>query len=186
MSFGRIMYWATPENKRGLRHTWVPIRWFTTFFVSWDMASFFITCIGVFVLIANTTKKDLTPEQQISGLEMTYRILRVAFVWQIIFFGLFSIIAIRFMLASKAWKYDWPEGGSSQWRKIAWVVNGAAILITVSPSRIRMIENRADCCSADHYTGAFLSPSIMETTISKITSGRFTCSTSFQSFVSII
>lgn len=138
------MYWATPESKRTLRHTWIPIRWITTFFVSWDMAGFFISCIGVFVLIANTTKKDLTPEQQISGLEMTYNILRVAFVWQIIFFGLFSIVAIRFMLASKAWKYDWPEGGNSQWRKIGWVVNGAAILITVSQCPTWILKYHAD------------------------------------------
>ena len=131
MTFGRIVFWVTPEEKRTFRYTWVPARWITTFFVSWDMAGFVISCIGVFVLIANASKKGLTPDQQQNNLNITYSILRVAFIWQIVVFAVFTIVSFRFMFASKAWKYDWPENGIKHWRKIAWAVNGASSLVMV-------------------------------------------------------
>ena len=152
------MYWVTPEDKRTIRYTWAPVRWITTFFVSWDMAGFVISCIGVFVLIANATKKDLTPDQQVNNLNITYSILRVAFIWQIIVFAIFSILSFRFMFASKAWKYDWPQGDAKNWRKIAWTVNGASSLITVSQAFNEPLSNVLTVLSAVHYTDAWPSP----------------------------
>lgn len=128
MTFGRIIFWVAPDDKRSARYTWVPARFLTIFFVTWDMLGFVISCIGVFVLIANANKKELTVDQQINGMNITYKILQVAFIWQIIAFTAFWIVAFRFMFSSKTWKYDWPNSGT--WRKMAWVVVITSALVT--------------------------------------------------------
>lgn len=132
MTFGRIIYWVTPEDRRGFRHVWFPARFVTMFFVFWDGMAFSIQGIGVIYLIANLTKKDQTAAQVENALAITYDVLRVGFVMQIIVFGVFVLLAIRFMFASKNWRYDWPEQGSARWRSMAWVIVICTSLVAVS------------------------------------------------------
>ena len=127
MTYGRIIYWVSPQEKRTVRYTWVPVRWVTTVFVSLDLAAFAISCIGIFVFIANQSKQELDEGQK---REIPYQMLKVAFFWQIAVFFIFTIVNFRFMFASKGFKYDWPNG-SSEWRKIAWVNNGIMFIITL-------------------------------------------------------
>ena len=130
MTYGRIIYWVSPQEKRTLHYTWAPVKWITTIFVSLDLAAFFISCIGIFVFIANQSKTDLNDEQK---REVPYQVLKVAFFWQIAVFLVFTLASFRFMFSSKTFKYDWPNG-SSEWRKIAWINNGSMFIITVSLS----------------------------------------------------
>ena len=132
MTFGRIIYWVTPVSHRGFKKIWVPVRFVALLFITFDMLSFFIQCIGIFVLIAHLTREDSTVDQRSRTLRMIYNILRVGFVMQIITFGFFMLISLRFMFVSKTWRYDWPNGASGTWRKLAWTVTGSAALITVS------------------------------------------------------
>ena len=150
MTFGRIIFWVAPDDKRTARYTGIPARHMTTFFVTFDMLGFVISCIGVFILVANASKKELTPEQQINGLNITYNVLRVAFIWQIIAFGIFCVVAFRFMFSSKSWRYDWPNSGT--WRKMAWIVNLAAFLITIRSlyRTLAFILNRGDNYARTH------------------------------------
>ena len=127
MTYGRIIYWVAPVEKRAARYTWVPTRWVTTIFVSLDIIAFAISCIGIFVYIANQSKSDLDDAQK---REVPYQVLKVAFFWQIAVFFLFTLASFRFMFASNSFKYDWPQG-SSKWRKIAWVNNGTMFIITL-------------------------------------------------------
>ena len=132
MTFGRIVYWATPENRRSVRYLWIPARYITLFFVSFDILSFLVKAIGVLVMIAHLNKNDQSEEDRKNALTMTYDILRVGFIMQLIVFGTFMLIAFKFMFSSKNWRFDWPERGSGKWRKMAWTVVAAAFLIFVS------------------------------------------------------
>ena len=131
MTFGRIIYWVTPESHRTVRHIWVPARFVTIFFITWDILSFFVQCIGIFVLVASTSKAHQTIDQQRKAMDMVYLILRVGFIMQITTFSVFMLTTLRFMFASKSWSYDWPNGGSGSWRTLAWTVVFSSILITV-------------------------------------------------------
>ena len=128
MTYGRIIYWVTPKDKRTIRYTWVPTRWVTTTFVSLDFLAFAICCIGIFVFIANEGKSDLSPAEK---REIPYQVLKVSFFWQIAVFFIVTIATLRFMFASKNFKYDWPDE-SGQWRKIAWTNSGCIFVILVS------------------------------------------------------
>ena len=128
MTYSRIIYWVCPEEKRTLRDTGVPVGWITTIFISLDLTGFAIACMGVFVYIANTSKSDMTPEQQ---RQVPYGFLKVAFFWQIALFVIFTMATLRFMYSSKTFKYDWPNG-SKEWRKIAWTNFGTMAIISVS------------------------------------------------------
>lgn len=183
MTFGRIIYLVTPENRRAVKHTWVPIRFTTIIFVSCDFASFFVQCIGIFVMIGNVTNKTLNEQQRSTGATMTYNILRVGFILQIVAFFAFLVVAFRFMFASKSWRYDWPNGGSGNWRKIAWAVVIASALVTV-----RMFGHNinwfTDLPRYDLYSVVLCSPSMAETTMPKATNGCSTCLIWYQFSVS--
>ena len=139
MTFGRMIYWVAPEENRTFKHVLLPTKWITTIFVSFDFASFIVACIGVIVLYVNATKADLSDDQRASGIMMTYSILRVSFVWQLVVFSIFTIVAFRFMFHSKAWRYDWPDG-STRWRKMGWMANGASLAIVVRAIRLGRFE----------------------------------------------
>ena len=132
MTFGRIIYYVCPESRRGFRQTWVPARFITILFIFLDTLSFCIQCIGIFYLIAKLSAQDQTTLQQKQALKTTYDILRVGFIMQITVFGLFMLLVLRFMFASKSWRFDWPEGGSGSWRTLGWTLVTAGLLITVS------------------------------------------------------
>ena len=185
MAFGRIIYWVTPESHRGFRHTWVPTRFVAIFFIFWDCLSFFIQCVGILFLVANLYKKDLTVDRQTKVLTTTYDILRVGFIMQTIGFGIFALTSIRFIFASKNWRYDWPEGGSSSWKRLAWTVTGSSMLLTVS----RILYSRILILDADDprdvlYIAVLSSLLREETTTSEHTNGHSICSISSWYYVS--
>ena len=126
MTFGRIVYWVSPEEKRSFKYTWVPARWITTTFISLDILGFIISCAGIFAFISNMSKTDLTADQKAF---FPYQVLKFGFVWQIVVFFLFTVIALHFMFSSKSYEYNWPEG-SGEWRKIAWTVFIAMAILT--------------------------------------------------------
>jgi len=99
-----------------------------------DTLSFCIQCIGIFFLIAKLSAQNQTGAQQRQALKTTYEILRVGFIMQITVFCIFMLLVLRFMFASKNWKFDWPEGGSGSWRTLGWTLTTAGLLITVSSS----------------------------------------------------
>ena len=129
MTFGRMVYWVTPETKRTFRNIWAPARFVALIFTFLDAFSFFIQCLGVLYLIATFSRRDLTIPQQENALRITYAVLQFGFIMQTSVFGIFSIIAFRFMIASNAWGNEWPDPG--RWRKLGWAVVVASLLVTV-------------------------------------------------------
>lgn len=180
MTYGRIIYWVSPAEKRTVRYTWVPARWVTTTFVSLDCCALFISCVGIFVFISNENKSGLTDAQK---RDIPYQILKVAFFWQIAVFFLFTVASFRFMFSSKSFKYDWPNG-SAEWRKLAWVNTGSMFIITVSPPLSSIHVTPSDLVSFVHFIAACPSQSMPATTISEITSGLSTYLTFCRSLVS--
>ena len=132
MTFGRMVYWVTPESKRIFRYIWAPARYVTLIFTFLDAFSFFIQCLGVLYLIVTFSKHNLTILQQETALRITYGVLQFGFVMQTSVFGLFAIIAFRFMIATNSWMNDWPDTG--RWRRLGWGVVVASLLVTVRSS----------------------------------------------------
>ena len=100
-------------------------------FLFWDMVAFLVQVLALLIVFSNVYKTNQDPARMEKQVDMAYNILRVGFVMQICVFGIFALLALRFMFVSKQWRYDWPEGGSHDWRRMAWVITGASILIAV-------------------------------------------------------
>ena len=133
MTFGRIIYWVTPETHRGFKHLWLPARFLALFFIFWDIVSFCIQVLALLIVFSQISKKDQDAAAVTKTAKTGYNILKVGFIMQMCVFGVFAMLATRFMIVSKQWRYDWPEGGSSSWRTLAWTVTGASLLIFVCP-----------------------------------------------------
>ena len=132
MIFGRIIYWVTPESRRGFRHLWVPARFIAIFFIFWDVLSFVIQCLALIIILSQVYNTDTDTRLRAKALKTGYNVLKIGFIMQICVFGTFALLALRFMFVSKQWRYDWPEGGNSSWRKLAWTIAGVSCLIAVS------------------------------------------------------
>ncbi|MCJ1255117.1 hypothetical protein MMC24_002933 [Lignoscripta atroalba] len=139
MIFGRIIYWVTPESRRGFRHLWVPARFIAIFFIFWDVLSFVIQCLALIIILSQVYNTDTDTRLRAKALKTGYNVLKIGFIMQICVFGTFALLALRFMFVSKQWRYDWPEGGNSSWRKLAWTIAGVSCLIAVR-AIYRMLE----------------------------------------------
>lgn len=130
MTFGRIMWYVTPSDRRSFRSLWLPARWVAPLFVLFDMGAFVIQFLGVAAAASAYTHPRAGGPQQ-TKVASAVRVLKLGLIVQLLCFGVFALIGSRFMFISRAWT---PVSIDPQprWRRLAWSVNASATLITVS------------------------------------------------------
>ncbi|KAL7626584.1 hypothetical protein AAE478_003356 [Parahypoxylon ruwenzoriense] len=151
--FGRIVFHVVPAQERTMRLLWVPARWITPIFVTFDIVSLVVQLLGA-VIVSST---QVTDKNVASRLKTGKDVALVGLSLQIGAFGLFSIIAARFHFTSKRFETglrsrleDAGKGktvvirGSLQrinpnWRRLLYAVNASCILILIR-SIFRVIE----------------------------------------------
>jgi hypothetical protein len=131
MTFGRIVCYITPAECRTFGTLWIPVRRITPLFVSFDMLAFLIQLVGIADIGSAYASKD-SPQVQATALGHGLRVLKFGLLLQLLCFAIFAIIGLRFILVSRTWGGDAPSAvADRRWRQCAWMVNGAATLITV-------------------------------------------------------
>jgi xanthine/uracil permease len=145
--FGRILFLVVPAHARTTRLIWVPPRFLTPIFVGFDILALFLQLIGA-VIVSGTQPTDSDAQTK---LKRGKDIALAGVTLQIIAFGLFSIIAVRFHFTSKRFIDDYnrrfrtgpgeklgslegtPEKFRPAWRSLLYAVNTACLMILVSP-----------------------------------------------------
>ncbi|KAH6678341.1 RTA-like protein [Halenospora varia] len=160
--FGRIVFHVVPKAHRTLKLLWISPRWLTPIFVVADIIALMLQLIGA---VRITTINPTDPDALSKG-NKAKRIAEIGVAVQLIFFGLFSIIAVRFNFTSKRFasefqeritlvevdaegnnkkgeKYVRIDGGGRvlkrNWQSILRVVNAASVCILIR-SVYRMVE----------------------------------------------
>ncbi|KAH8663098.1 RTA-like protein [Tricladium varicosporioides] len=162
--FGRIVFHVVPKAHRTLKLLWISPRWLTPIFVVADIIALMLQLVGaVQITTINPTDRDA-----LSKSNRAKRIAEIGVAVQLIFFGLFSVIAVRFNFTSKRFasefeeritlvtvggdvegnnkkgeKYVKIDGGEKilkrNWQSILRVVNVASVCILIR-SVYRMVE----------------------------------------------
>ncbi|CZR61014.1 related to RTM1 protein [Phialocephala subalpina] len=103
--FGRIVFHVVPKENRTMRLLWVPPRFVTPIFVACDIVALFLQLIGA---VRITTVDVDTPGGK-SKLQTGKTIAQIGVAVQMVCFGLFSIIAVRFNFTSKRFVAQFEE-----------------------------------------------------------------------------
>lgn len=98
--FGRITFFVVPRESRSLKLLWVHPRLVTPLFVSFDVIALLLQLAGA-VMISSTQATDSNARQKINHGKA---IAQTGVVVQLVAFGFFSIIAIRFNFTSERFK----------------------------------------------------------------------------------
>ncbi|KAH6689925.1 RTA1 like protein-domain-containing protein [Leptodontidium sp. MPI-SDFR-AT-0119] len=117
MAMGQVVLHVTPLRLRTFKTLWVTPRWMTPIFVGYDVLAFVQILGGVQVTSDN-------PQTVLNA----FKIMKVGLAIQLLCFGLFLVIAIRFHFVSRSFRQNWPD---SKWTKFLWAVNVSAILIFI-------------------------------------------------------
>ncbi|KAF2651334.1 RTA1-domain-containing protein, partial [Lophiostoma macrostomum CBS 122681] len=132
-TFGRIVWWVAPVTERSFRVLWCPPRFITIFFVAFDLGSFFIQLIGASSVGSASLDKSLGASERDKRTRDGQSILKFGLVLQLICFGIFTVIGIRFIAISRRWSEIPLRHGAPhvQWQRLNWTVNISAFLIMV-------------------------------------------------------
>ncbi|TGO43420.1 hypothetical protein BHYA_0001g00490 [Botrytis hyacinthi] len=126
MAMGRVILHVTPSSFRNVKNLWVPPRWMTPIFVTCDIVAFLIQVFGA----TSATSKDSKVVQR------GYNVMKVGLVIQLVCFGFFLVVSLRFHFISKKFESSWPD---RQWKKLLMAINIASGLI-FARSIYRMVE----------------------------------------------
>ena len=139
MTFGRLVWWVTPEAERRFQTLWVPARWITLVFVSFDLGSYVVLLIDavIYAISPSQKKHERSRGVIIQRLETSFQLLGLA---------LFTIFAIRFMFVSKRWRRQWPVGGRRNWMYLGWATVASSALMTVGFCCLLSILFLPRCC----------------------------------------
>lgn len=123
MTFGRLVWWVTPEAERQLQTLWVPARWIVLVFVSFDLGSYVVLFIdrNVYSGIPSQKKYESSRGEVVQ---------KAATAFQLLGLTLFTLFAIRFMFVSKRWRQQWPVRQTRNWRYLGWATVASSILMT--------------------------------------------------------
>lgn len=127
MTFGRLVWWVTPNERLNVRTLWCPPRWITPIFVAFDLITFSIQLAGV-SRTGDAFKSGVSPRDKQDAIDTGIHILRIGLGLQLICFGLFVLIGVRFCLVGRRWR---APDGVTKWKRLNMAVNGAAGLISV-------------------------------------------------------
>ncbi|KAI1448230.1 RTA1-domain-containing protein [Annulohypoxylon stygium] len=151
--FGRIVFHVVPAEERTTRLLWIPPRWITPIFVTFDVVALLVQLIGA-VSVSSTQATD---EDAANKLKLGKDIALAGLAIQIGAFGLFTIIAARFhftsqrFVASLSWRLEEADGGKAvfvrgssrkinpNWRRLLYALNASCILILIR-SVFRVVE----------------------------------------------
>jgi len=142
--FGRIVFHVVPKEARTTRLLWVPPRFVTPIFVTCDIVALLLQLWGA----VQITSVSPGAANAVSKANKGKKIAQTGVVIQLICFGLFTIIAIRFNFTSKRFitsfeerltdineKYCTIDGGDHKlkknWQAILRVTNIACGLILI-------------------------------------------------------
>lgn len=144
--FGRIVFHVVPKEARTLRLLWISPRWLTPIFVVFDIIALIVQLLGAIKLTAiNTSSSPATINKDAASGK---KIAMTGVALQLICFGLFTIIAIRFNFTARRFqsadlltsgeKFVKVEGNEKKviikdWRALLRVVNLACGCILVCP-----------------------------------------------------
>lgn len=131
-AFGRLVWTVTPLDKINFRTLWVFPRLITPFFVLFDLLAFLIQVWGVLVVSAAYTKADNDPEKvDVDDVKTGSNILKIGLIVQLVCFGFFALIGIKFVITSRNWASPIDRRGKvlGTWRRLSWAINIAATLI---------------------------------------------------------
>ncbi|TVY84656.1 Protoporphyrin uptake protein [Lachnellula suecica] len=95
--FGRIVYHVVPTEARTTSLLWISPRWLTPIFVVCDIVALFLQLVGAVII----TSIDIGDPDAVKKANRGKHIAEIGVAVQLICFGLFSIIAVRFNFTSK-------------------------------------------------------------------------------------
>ncbi|KAI1397195.1 RTA1-domain-containing protein [Hypoxylon fuscum] len=151
--FGRIVFHVVPAEERTTRLLWIPPRFVTPIFVTFDVVALLVQLIGA-VMVSSTQATDANAA---SKLKNGKNIALTGLALQIIAFGLFSIVAARFHFSSQRFiaglqsRLEKADGGRAvfvqgtsrkinpNWRRLLYAVNVSCVLILIR-SVFRVVE----------------------------------------------
>ena len=103
-------------------------------FVSFDLGSFLVQLMGASAVGAAYSDKDLTAEVQEEKARSGLAALQLGLALQLICFGMFVLVGLRFLFVSRRWRGRPPPYAirpGASWERLLWAVNTATTLITV-------------------------------------------------------
>ncbi|KAI8966242.1 RTA1 like protein [Daldinia sp. FL1419] len=151
--FGRIVFHVVPAHERTTRLLWIPPRWITPIFVTFDVISLLVQLVGA-VSVSSTQVTDEDAEKKMNTGK---NVALVGLAIQIAAFGLFTVIAARFHFTSQRFetsllsRLETIDGGKSvlvrgvsrkinpNWRRLLYAVNVSCALILIR-SVFRVVE----------------------------------------------
>jgi succinate dehydrogenase/fumarate reductase cytochrome b subunit len=113
-----------------MRYLWVPVRWITTIFVTFDILSFLVQFLGLASLAASVTSND-NDQTLIDKVEKSLRIVKLGLIVQLLCFVVFTVVGVRMLMVNKRWRAQWPDTG--RWKQLNWAINCACALLVVGP-----------------------------------------------------
>jgi hypothetical protein len=122
----RLIFFVTPAAAMNKSTLWIPPRYITTIFVGLDITAFLIQFLGL-VVLAGAANTDKSLQDQISIIQHGERILKLGLIAQLVGFGLFAIVGLRFVVRGR----HWHTQNGTRWHSLAWAINGCATIITV-------------------------------------------------------
>lgn len=103
--FGRITFYVVPKKSRTIKLIWVPPRFVTPIFVVCDIIALLLQLSGA-VMIASTQTTDADAQTRLNHGK---GIAQAGVIIQLLAFGLFTVVAIRFNFTSRAFTPSAPE-----------------------------------------------------------------------------
>ncbi|TAQ90322.1 hypothetical protein B7494_g1394 [Chlorociboria aeruginascens] len=100
--FGRIVYHVVPSVSRTTKLLWIPPRYITPIFVVCDIIALLLQLYGA-VKITSVTVNTVNPD---SVLSKGKKVAEIGVAVQLVCFGLFAVIAVRFNFTSRRFKED--------------------------------------------------------------------------------
>lgn len=141
--FGRILFHIVPKEDRKTSLLWIPPRFVTPIFVTGDIIALFLQLIGA-VMITSVGPTTSNPQDK---LNTGKNIALIGTIVQLVFFGFFSIVAVRFNFTSKRFstvylertegdeKYVMVDGREKKlkknWQALLRTVNFATLMILI-------------------------------------------------------
>jgi hypothetical protein len=131
--FSRVVWFSCPTEALRFKTLWCFPRYITPTFVIFDLLSFLIQLIGG-GLISRSYDHDDSYDRSIEESEkkvLSGRVILVlGLILQLSCYGSFAVIAVRYFIISRKWRED-DLGDWKMWRKLSWMINIAAGLITL-------------------------------------------------------
>ncbi|KAF2263348.1 RTA1-domain-containing protein [Lojkania enalia] len=132
-AFSRVVWFSCPAERLNFKALWCFPRWITPTFVVFDLLSFVVQLVGAGV-ISQSFDHDDSHDRSIElseGKVTSGRVILVlGLILQMSCFASFAVIAIRYFAISRKWRGE-DLGDWRMWRKLNWMINVAAALITL-------------------------------------------------------